>query len=57
MKKMEIENNSLIAETVALDFRKATCHLIKGGKIAKIRKGSFGPTFNADEDNNAYNKL
>jgi hypothetical protein len=57
MKKMEIEDNSLTAETVTLDFREATCHLIKGGRIAKIGKGSFGPTFNADKDNDARNKL
>jgi hypothetical protein len=54
---MEIEDNSLTIETVTLDFCKATHHLIKGGRIAKIGKGSFGPTFNADEDNNACNKL
>jgi hypothetical protein len=57
MKKMEIEDDSLTTETIALDFCKATYHLIKGRRIIKIGKGSFGPTFNTDEDNNAYNKL
>jgi hypothetical protein len=57
MKKMEIEDNSLTAETVALDFCKATYHLIKGRRITKIRKGSFRPTFNIDKDNNTHNKL
>jgi hypothetical protein len=57
MKKIEIEDNSLTAETIALDFHEATYHLIKGGRIAKIGKGSFGPTFNTDKDNNACNKL
>jgi hypothetical protein len=57
MKKMEIEDDSLTTETVTLDFREATRHLIKGGRITKIGKGSFGPTFNADEDNDACDKL
>jgi hypothetical protein len=57
MKKMEIEDNSLTVETIALDFREATYHLIKDGRITKIGKGSFGPTFNTDKDNNTHNKL
>jgi hypothetical protein len=49
IKKEEIEDNSLMPQTVALDFRDATRHLIKGGKTAKVGKGAFGPTFNQDD--------
>lgn len=50
IKKKEIEDNELKAQTVAHDFRDATRHLVKAGRAAKVGKGSFGPTFNAGED-------
>ena len=55
-KKIEIEDNSLTTQIITLDFCEVTYHFIKDRKFAKIRKGSFKPTY-VEEHNNTCNKL